>query len=181
MSNPIDLKIARVETFPVALPTLADFAVSGGSVARAGEPSIRVLVKVTADDGTFGWGEATPIPSWTYETLESITSTIDRYLAPVAIGIPVWDFDRLTRAFDRAINRGFSIGMPLAKAAIDVAVYDLLGKALPPFLELQFQDLKPSVSASMAMFSGRASHGVKLVASLIHTSGNSTCSRRPRG
>ncbi len=126
----IDLKIAKVETFPVALPTIADFAVSGGSVARKGEPSIRVLVKVTADDGTFGWGEATPIPSWTYETLESITTTIDKYLAPVAIGIPVWDFDRLTRAFDRAINRGFSIGMPLAKGAIDVAVYDLLGKAL---------------------------------------------------
>ena len=130
MIAPIDLKIARVETFPVALPTLADFAVSGGSVARKGTPSIRVLVKVTADDGTFGWGEATPVPSWTYETLESIVTTIDRYLAPAAIGIPVWDLDRLTRAFDRAINRGFSIGMPLAKAAVDVAVHDLLGKAL---------------------------------------------------
>jgi muconate cycloisomerase len=130
MTQPIDLKIAKVETFPVALPTIADFAVSGGSVAQKGQPSVRVLVKVTADDGTFGWGEATPIPSWTYETLESITTTIDRYLAPAAIGIPVWDVDRLTRAFDRAINRGFSIGMPLAKGAIDVAVYDLLGKAL---------------------------------------------------
>ena len=130
MIKPIDLKIARVETFPVALPTIADFAVSGGSVARKGQPSIRVLVKVTSDDGTFGWGEATPIPSWTYETLESITTTIDRYLAPVAIGIAVWDFDSLTRAFDRAINRGFSIGMPLAKAAVDVAVHDLLGKSL---------------------------------------------------
>ena len=126
----LDLKIARVETFPVALPTIADFAVSGGSVARKGEPSVRVLVKVTADDGTFGWGEATPIPSWTYETLESITTTIDRYLAPVAIGTPVWDVDLLTRKFDRAINRGFSIGMPLAKGAVDVAVHDLLGKAL---------------------------------------------------
>jgi muconate cycloisomerase len=126
----LDLKIARVETFPVALPTIADFAVSGGSVARKGEPSIRVLVKVTADDGTFGWGEATPIPSWTYETLESITTTIDKYLAPVAIGTPVWDVDLLTRKFDRAINRGFSIGMPLAKGAVDVAVHDLLGKAL---------------------------------------------------
>jgi muconate cycloisomerase len=89
-----------------------------------------VLVKVTADDGTFGWGEATPIPSWTYETLESITTTIDKYLAPVAIGTPVWDVDLLTRKFDRAINRGFSIGMPLAKGAVDVAVHDLLGKAL---------------------------------------------------
>ena len=34
MIKRIDLKIARVETFPVALPTIADFAVSGGSVAR---------------------------------------------------------------------------------------------------------------------------------------------------
>jgi muconate cycloisomerase len=125
-----DLTIAHVETLPVALPTLADFAVSGGSVARAGAPSVRVLVKVTGSDGTVGWGEATPIPSWTYETLESIATTIARYLAPVAIGIPVWDLDRLTRAFDRAINRGFSIGAPLAKAAVDVAVHDLLGHAL---------------------------------------------------
>jgi muconate cycloisomerase len=122
--------IASVETFPVALPTIANFAVSGGSVARKGHPSIRVLVKVTADDGTFGWGDATPIPSWTYETLESITTTIDRYLAPAAIGTPIWDFDQLTRKFDRAINRGFSIGMPLAKGAVDVALHDLLGKAL---------------------------------------------------
>jgi len=122
--------IARVETLPVALPTLADFAVSGGSVARAGEPSVRVLVKVTASDGTFGWGEATPIPSWTYETLESIATTIDRYLAPAASGIALWDLDALTRAFERAINRGFSIGAPLAKAAVDVAVHDALGKAL---------------------------------------------------
>jgi muconate cycloisomerase len=128
--EPLAQTIARVETFPVALPTLADFAVSGGNVARKGEPSVRVLVKVTADDGTFGWGEATPIPSWTYETLESIVTTIDRYLAPAAIGTPIWDFDQLTRKFDRAINRGFSIGMPLAKAAIDVALHDLLGKAL---------------------------------------------------
>ncbi len=125
-----DLTIARVETLPVGLPTLADFAVSGGSVAQAGRPSVRVLVKVSASDGRFGWGEATPIPSWTYETLESIATTIDRYLAPAALGIPVWDLDRLTRAFDRAINRGFSIGAPLAKAAVDVAVHDLLGKAL---------------------------------------------------
>ncbi|MDB4895047.1 MAG: mandelate racemase/muconate lactonizing enzyme [Firmicutes bacterium] len=124
------LTIARIETFPVALPTLRSFAVSGGSVATVGRPSIRVLVKVTASDGTAGWGEATPIPSWTYETLESITSTINQYLTPVALGLPVWDLDGLTRAFDRAINRGFTIGAPLAKSAVDVAMNDLLGRVL---------------------------------------------------
>lgn len=124
------LTISRIETFPVALPTLRSFAVSGGSVATVGQPSVRVLVKVTASDGTAGWGEATPIPSWTYETLESITSTINQYLTPVALGRPVWDLDGLTRAFDRAINRGFTIGAPLAKSAVDVAVNDLLGRLL---------------------------------------------------
>ncbi|GAA4225920.1 muconate cycloisomerase [Streptosporangium album] len=122
------LSIDRVETYAVALPTLRSFGVSGGSVAVAGQPSIRVLVKVSAD-GVHGWGEATPIPAWTYETAESIVTTIDRYLAPAIIGRPVWDLDAVTTAFDRAINRGLSIGAPLAKCAVDVALHDLLGRA----------------------------------------------------
>jgi muconate cycloisomerase len=123
------LTIDRVETFAVPLPTLRSFGVSGGSIATVGRPSVRVLVKVTAGDQS-GWGEATPIPAWTYETTESIVSTIDGYLAPAIIGRPAWDLDGVTSAFDRAINRGFSIGSPLAKCAVDVALHDLLGRAL---------------------------------------------------
>ncbi|RZQ59699.1 mandelate racemase/muconate lactonizing enzyme family protein [Amycolatopsis suaedae] len=123
------LVVERVETFAVALPTLRSFGVSGGAVTTAGKPSLRVLVKVSAD-GVSGWGESTPIPAWTYETAESIVSTIDRYLAPAILGLPCWDLDRINRAFDRAINRGFSIGAPLARAGVDVALHDLLGKAI---------------------------------------------------
>jgi muconate cycloisomerase len=120
--------IERVETFAVALPTRRSFGVAGGAVAVAGRPSLRILVKVSAD-GVSGWGEATPIPAWTYETAESIVTTIDRYLAPAVIGRPAWDLDGVTSAFERAINRGFSIGAPLAKSAVDVALHDLLGRA----------------------------------------------------
>ncbi|MGW5668124.1 mandelate racemase/muconate lactonizing enzyme family protein [Micromonospora sp. NPDC003776] len=123
------LTIDAVDTYAVALPTVRSFGVSGGSVAVAGTPSIRILVKVTAD-GITGWGEATPIPAWTYETAESIVTTIDRYLAPAILGRPAWDLDGVTTAFDRAINRGFTIGSPLAKSAVDVALHDLLGRAL---------------------------------------------------
>ena len=123
------LTIDAVETYAVALPTIRSFGVSGGSVAVAGTPSIRVLVKLTAD-GIAGWGEATPIPAWTYETAESIVTTVDRYLAPAILGRPAWDLDGVTTAFDRAINRGFTIGAPLAKCAVDVALHDLLGRAL---------------------------------------------------
>ncbi|MEU9741207.1 enolase C-terminal domain-like protein [Micromonospora chersina] len=123
------LTIEAVDTYAVALPTIRSFGVSGGSVAVAGTPSIRVLVKVTAG-GVTGWGEATPIPAWTYETAESIVTTVDRYLAPAILGRPAWDLDGVTTAFDRAINRGFTIGAPLAKCAVDVALHDLLGRAL---------------------------------------------------
>ncbi|WP_116047443.1 mandelate racemase/muconate lactonizing enzyme family protein [Amycolatopsis palatopharyngis] len=123
------LTIDRIETFAVELPTIRSFGVAGGAVATQGTPSVRVLVKISAD-GVTGWGEATPIPAWTYETTESIVTTIDRYLAPAVLGIPCWDLDGVTRAFDRAINRGFSIGAPLAKAAVDIALHDLLGRAL---------------------------------------------------
>lgn len=122
-------RIERIETFTVELPALRDFAVAGGLVTSDGRPAVRVLVKVTDSDGATGWGEATPIPSWTYETTESIVSTIIGYLAPAALGRPLWDLDGLVRTFDRTISRGFSIGMPLARAAVDVACHDALARS----------------------------------------------------
>ena len=124
-----DLVIDEVRTFAVGLPTKRSFGVAGGAVTVAGKPTTRILVRVTAGD-VVGWGEATPIPAWTYETAESIVTTIDRYLAPAVVGLPAWDLDRVSSVFDRAINRGLSIGAPLAKSAVDVALNDLLGKAL---------------------------------------------------
>lgn len=122
------LTIDRIQTYAVELPTLRSFGISGGAVAVKGRPSVRVLVKVSAD-GAYGWGEATPIPAWTYETAESIVTTVDRYLAPAILGRPAWNLDAVTAAFDRAIGRGFSIGAPLAKCAVDVALHDLLARA----------------------------------------------------
>ena len=89
----------------------------------------RVLVRVEAD-GIVGWGEATPTPSWTYETTESIVSTIRTYLAPVLIGHSVWDMDGAHRAMNRAISAGYTTGAPIAKAGIDLALHDLVGHAL---------------------------------------------------
>ncbi|MGW1209049.1 mandelate racemase/muconate lactonizing enzyme family protein [Streptomyces sp. NPDC002499] len=126
---PTGATVERIETFTVALPTLRDFAVAGGSVTARGLPAVRVLVKVTASDGSIGWGEATPIPSWTYETTESIESTLTHYLAPAATGLPLWDLDGLVRVLDGTLRRGWSTGMPLARAALDVAWHDALARS----------------------------------------------------
>lgn len=124
-----DLVVEAVESFVVELPTVRSFEIAGGTVATAGRSSRRVLVKVTAG-GLTGWGEATPTPAWTYETTESILTTIDRYLAPALIGSPAWNIDAAGATFERVINRGFTIGAPLAKSALDLALHDLLGTAI---------------------------------------------------
>lgn len=130
MYGKLDARIDRVDVYAVGLPARRPFSISGGVVTRAGQPAPRVLVKVTDTDGAAGWGEATPLPSWTYETTESIVATLRAYLGPAVRGHPVWDLDGLHRLLDRTIQRGFSVGAPLAKSALDVAVHDLVGKRL---------------------------------------------------
>jgi muconate cycloisomerase len=123
------LAITAIEVFPIRLPALRDFSISGGAVATAGQTMPRVLIRIEAD-GVVGWGEATPTPSWTYETTESIVSTIRRYLAPALIGHAVWDLDGAHRVMNRAISAGYTTGSPIAKSGVDLALHDLIGRAL---------------------------------------------------
>jgi muconate cycloisomerase len=124
------MRIVSIEAFVLNFPFKSDFLIAGGVAGARGTPSARVLVKLQTKDGVVGWGEATPTPRWTYETTETIVSTIVKYLAPAVIGIEVWDFDAIHRAMERAISPGVTMGSPLAKSAIDVAAYDALGRAL---------------------------------------------------
>jgi L-alanine-DL-glutamate epimerase-like enolase superfamily enzyme len=97
-----------------------------------GSPTGRsaVLVKMTADDGTVGWGESVPIPKWSYETRETVTSTIRNYLAPELIGHNVYDIAGAHTIMNRGIAPAFSIGAPFAKAGVDIAMHDLVGKLM---------------------------------------------------
>jgi muconate cycloisomerase len=122
------MKIASVEVFVINFRQKAAFVMAGGVAATPGSPSPRVLVKVSTDDGAAGWGEATPTPRWTYETTETIVSTLRRYLAPAVLGLEAWDLDSVHRAMDRAISPGVTMGSPLAKSAIDVALYDAVAR-----------------------------------------------------
>ncbi|MEO8542633.1 MAG: mandelate racemase/muconate lactonizing enzyme family protein [Betaproteobacteria bacterium] len=124
------MKIARIEVFTLGLAFKSVFVLAGGVAGAPGTVSHRVLVKLTTDSGVSGWGEATPTPRWTYETTETIVSTLRYYLAPAVIGIEVWNLDAVHRAMGRAINPGLSPGSPLAKSAIDVAAHDAWGRAL---------------------------------------------------
>ncbi len=110
-----------------------DYAVAGefkffapGPDGRVTRPS--VLVRLTDADGRTGWGQAVPVPSWTYETVETVLTTLRLYLAPLLLGRDPADFDGLHAAMNTAIRPAFSTGQPLCKAALDLACHDLAGK-----------------------------------------------------
>jgi L-alanine-DL-glutamate epimerase-like enolase superfamily enzyme len=82
--------IASVDAFAMVYPTIGRFKFFEGPKGRpAGRAA--VLIKMTAEGGAVGWGQSVPVPTWSYETLETAYSTITRYLAPELIGQDVFD------------------------------------------------------------------------------------------
>jgi L-alanine-DL-glutamate epimerase-like enolase superfamily enzyme len=116
----VSLTIARIEVFPIRLPLHEPFV-----VAYATQDDIpTVLVRVTTKDGAVGWGEATPDPNVTGETYHSTVTVLEHDLAPAVIGLNALDREGIVRAMDARVE-----AVPAAKAAIDIAVHDLVAKA----------------------------------------------------
>src|ERR1035438_7578549 len=107
--------IRSVEVFPVNYPVTAYFKF----LPKAERPS--VFVKITCEDGTFGWGQSVPLPTWSYETLESATNALRSYLGPALIGKSPADLEGAHRILDKTIAPSFSTGMPIAKGGLDLA------------------------------------------------------------
>lgn len=122
------MKIASVETVPVALPLRRVHAWAGLT-----QPIGRyVLVRLIADDGTIGWGEAPVLKDWggdygRYfgETPGTTVHLIERYLAPAVTGADPGNIVELHAIMDAALK-----GYPYAKAAVEMAAYDLSARAL---------------------------------------------------
>ena len=121
--------IDRVDVFPTRLPVVKTFEFASGLAGMAGGTAPHVFVRMTDSAGEIGWGEGRSHPAWSYETLESVTTTIRAYLAPAVVGLPLTDRWGLHRRMHQAIGRGPSTGQPVAKAAVDMAVHDLCARA----------------------------------------------------
>lgn len=126
MSN--SLKLKKIEIFPVHLPMIRSFSFASGSAGAAGGKAPHVFVKLTDSDGATGWGECRPVPGWSYETLETVTTTLRQYVAPALREQPASDRWGVHRTLGRVIGRGPSDGQPIARAAVDMALHDLLAK-----------------------------------------------------
>jgi len=127
-SDESSVKIARIDLFPLRYPMAGYFKFFTGPHGSAGRAA--VLVKITADNGTVGWGQALPIAKWSYETLETAYVVLRDYYTPVLIGRDPSDIAGAHAAMEEAVAPGFSTGMPISRAGIDLALHDLTGRLL---------------------------------------------------
>ena len=124
------MKIDRIDILPVRLPLKAVVTLSRGVSRTIEEGKQLVLVKLTGEDGTVGWGEAGPSRRWSAETVHSCYTTLKHTLAPVVVGRDAFDVGGLHEAMNAELAPGLDPGQPIAKAAVDLALHDLVCKRL---------------------------------------------------
>jgi muconate cycloisomerase len=120
--------IKKVDVFPTSVEFRHTFVIGRGKVGTAGQGGRYVFVRVESADGRVGWGETNTIPSWSYETLESVTSTIRDYLAPIVLNRSPFDQAFFQKQFDERLTPAVSQGFPFAKSAMITATLDLAGQ-----------------------------------------------------
>ena len=118
-----DLAIVSIRSTIVDVPTVRRHKLSSLSVTAQSY----VIVELRLANGAEGIGEAATLggPRWSEESVESIKSAVDAYLAPALIGAPANRFEAARTRMEAAAKRNNA-----AKAAIESALFDAVGKTL---------------------------------------------------
>lgn len=115
------MKITEVETIPIRVPIRKNILRS----RRAGGAFNRIITKIKTEEGIEGLGEAAPTTGCYWEeTFETSLEVIQKYMGPSVIGDDPFNIEKINEKLDR---------LPLntaAKAAIDIALFDIIGKSL---------------------------------------------------
>ena len=115
-----EIKIKGIEKFPVFIPFKRVHKISlGGSEGRE-----ILLIQVHTDQGITGLGEAIAHPAFSGETLGTLSAAIE-YLGESLTGKDACNINEILLDMDRRLygNQG-------AKSAIEMALFDIVGKAL---------------------------------------------------
>ncbi|TFB21076.1 dipeptide epimerase [Filobacillus milosensis] len=109
------MKIKSIETFSITVPLKQPFKTALRTVTKLKT----IIVKITLEDGTVGYGEAPPTHVITGETKQSIEACIHEVLKPLLVGKSIHHLESLFDDMKRSI-----VGNSSAKAAVDIALYD---------------------------------------------------------
>ena len=112
------MSIQRIETYSVKLRYHEPFRIATATSFE----SHNVIVKITTDSKITGIGESSPSERVTNETPKTVIEALDQ-IAPHLIGMSPLRIEQIIETMDRIVAEN-----PSAKAAIDIALYDIMGK-----------------------------------------------------
>jgi L-alanine-DL-glutamate epimerase-like enolase superfamily enzyme len=117
------VKVRELTCFAVDIPTQHDTYVMSHDRVLTAFPT--TIVKVTAEDGTVGWGEACTLGSNYLDGFPASAQATVKLLADWVLACDVFEANVLVDGMDDRV-----IGNLTGKAAIDIALWDLRGKLL---------------------------------------------------
>jgi L-Ala-D/L-Glu epimerase len=115
------MMIKNINLYAIRLPLKQPFIISYHTYDDM--PSI--ILEMETDEGIIGYGEAVADEHVTGETWESTFQVLEHTLAPKLIGENPFHIEKIHELMDKAIYN-----TPTAKAAIDIACYDVMGKKI---------------------------------------------------
>ncbi|GGF11406.1 mandelate racemase/muconate lactonizing enzyme family protein [Williamsia phyllosphaerae] len=114
------MKITRIDAIPYRIGYRKPLRFASGEVHAAEH----VLVRVHTDDGVVGVADAPPRPFTYGETQRGLVAVIETIFAPQIVGLTLVEREVVHARLGR------TVGNPVAKAAIDMAIWDALGRTL---------------------------------------------------
>ncbi|MGI9400659.1 MAG: enolase C-terminal domain-like protein [Rhizobiaceae bacterium] len=116
-----DIRISGFDVWHCAIPVTSRRDHGIGMVSGSIEV---VILRITAEDGSAGFGEASPWTVFT-GTPEASYAALDRYIRPLVVGRKLSEYSDITEQARRVV-----VHCTEAKAALDTALLDLAGKIL---------------------------------------------------
>ena len=151
------MKIARITVWQRVLPLNLPYRLSGGRLLFESLDS--TFVRIDTDEGVSGWGESCP---WGHTYLPAhgpgVRAGIET-IAPWLIGKDPCALDAINRTMDVALP-----GHPYVKSALDMACWDILGRATGmPLWRLFGGDEASPVSLNSSISTGTPDEMVALI------------------
>ena len=113
------MKITAVRLGKISVPLRTPFKTALRTVSSVED----VIVEIHTDCGRIGYGEAPPTGPITGDTTLAIIGAIQDHISKAIIGRDVDDFEDVLQAVQKSV-----IGNTSAKAAVDMALWDLYGQ-----------------------------------------------------
>jgi len=113
------MKIQEIQIGKVSIPLKKPFKTALRQVNSAED----IIIKVIADSGEVGFGNAPPTAVITGDSQDSIIAAIRDTLGPQIVGMEIDNLEGIMTTLDAGMRHNHS-----AKAALDIAVHDLFGQ-----------------------------------------------------